>query len=353
MFRRTRLLIYVDLIQDIDVLLPVILRLRSQPGLSVGIVMARWLEAAAPRVAGLLRHHALPFRTIPRRRVIDGTGPSLWRVDGVLTASESDQETHRAGHALTRRAREQGLPTFTLQHGIDSLAPADAPETEFASDVIFSWFSEAGVPPSVRAQTRARLVSVGRPSLPSEAGPGRYDVGLFENLHAARYSDEQRAAFRSRALALIRHRPDLTFLVRPHPAGPGDAWTARDMAALPHVTLMSPAEAVRSPLSGTAVVAGARRVITTPSTVALDAAASDRPVALAFDGGPLYSGLPILRSEADWLDFAADPDTTSSRSFLAPFRVDADPAGSVVDHLMTILARPVRGDRMKDAVARP
>ena len=81
-----------------------------------------------------------------------------------------------------------------------------------------------------------------------------------------------------------------------------------------------------------------RRIIITPSTVALDAAMAGRPVALAFAGGPLYSGLPVLQSEADWLDFAAHTDTTSGEAFLAPFRIDDDPAGSVVDHLMTTLA---------------
>ncbi len=338
MFRRTRLLIYIDLVQDIDVLLPVLLRARAQPGLSLNIVVARWLETAAPRVAALLRRHALPFRTIPRRRVIEGQGPSLWRVDGLLTASESDRDTHRAGHALTVRAREKGLATFTLQHGIDSLAPPEAPEIDFASDMILSWFTSDGVPESVSPHVRARLVPVGRPVLPREAGDGRYDVGLFENLHAARYSEEDRRSFLERAVGLIRHRPDLSFYVRPHPAGPGDGWTGLGIEHLANVTLVSPAEAVRSPLSGSAAVADARRVITTPSTVALDAAMAGRPAALAFDGGPLYSGLPVLQSDTDWLDFVADTDTTSGQTFLAQFRVDPDPAGSVMDHLMTILA---------------
>ncbi len=342
MFRRARLLVYVDLVQDIDVLLPVLLRARAQPGLSLSIVVARWLRTAAPRVTLLLKQHALPYRTIPRRRVTEGQGPSLWRVDGLLTASESDQDTHRAGHALTVRARKQGLATFTLQHGIDSLTPPTAPDIDFASETILTWFTAQGVPDSVRPDIRARLVPVGRPVLPRETGDARYDIGLFENLHADCYSDDQRRGFHARAIGLIRHRPDLSFYIRPHPAGPGGAWADLGVGRLANVTLVSPGEAVRSPLSGAVAVAGARRIITTPSTVALDAAVAGRPVALAFAGGPLYSGLPVLQSEADWLDFAADTDTTSGRAFLAPFRVEADPSGSVIDHLMTILARSPR-----------
>lgn len=337
MFRRARLLIYIDLVQDIDVLLPVILRARTEPGLALTIVVARWLEAAAPRVTALLRHHALPFRTIPRRRVTGGQGPSLWRIDGLLTASESDQDTHRAGHALTLRARNHGLATFTLQHGIDSLAPPEAPDIDFASGSILSWFTTDGIPETVRPDIRARLVPVGRPVPTPAAGDPRYDIGVFENLHADRYSDAQRKAFFERAFSLIRQRPDLSFYIRPHPAGPGGGWSDLGVEGLANVTLVSPAEAARSLTSGPAAVAAARRVITTPSTVALDAASAGRPVALAFAGGPLYSGLPVLQSQADWLDFATDTDTTPNLAFLAPFRVDGDPAGAVIDHMMTIL----------------
>jgi hypothetical protein len=351
--RRVRLLVYIDLVQDIDVLLPVLLESRTRPGLELGIVVARWLETAAPRVATLLRHHALPYRTLPRRRVIEGQGPLLWRVDGLLTASESDQDTHRAGQALTIRARRKGLATFTLQHGIDSLSPPEAPNIAFASETILTWFTSGGIPETVGPGTRARLVSVGRPVLSPEPGEARYDVGLFENLHAARYSDAEREEFRARAIGLIRQRPDLSFYIRPHPAGPGDAWTGSGLDDRPNVTHASPAEAVRNPLSGRAAVAGARRVITTPSTVAFDAASADRPVALAFDGGPLYSGLPVLQSDADWLDFAADTDTTSHRVFLARFQVGTDPARAVIDHLMTILTRPPGRPLTKDAVTPP
>lgn len=338
-FRRKRLLVYIDLVQDIDVLLPVLLRARRRPGLALKIVIAKWLMTAAPRVPMLLRQHGLSWRTLSRRRVIEGKGPSLLGVHGLLTASESDQETHRAGYALAARARDQGRATFTLQHGIDSLAPSGGPDIDFASDVILTWFAADGVPEDVRPHVRSRLTHVGRPMLPLATNDARYDVGLFENLHAARYSDEQRREFYLRALVLIDQRPDLTFCIRPHPAGPGDGWSALGVDRRPHVTLMSPTESVRNPLSGAAFVAAARRVITTPSTVALDAAMSGRPVALAFADGPLYSGLRVLQAEGDWLDFAADTDTTSARAFLAPFRVDADPAGAVVNHLMKILAR--------------
>lgn len=339
MFSRARLLVYIDLVQDIDVLLPVLLKARGRPGLALKVLVAKWLLDAAPRVPMLLQQHGLSWRTISRRRVIEGKGPSLLGVHGLLTASESDQDAHRAGYVLASRARNRGLATVTLQHGIDSLAPSEAPNIDFASEAILSWFTTEGVPDAVRPHVRRRLAPVGRPMMPLPAAAHRYDVGLFENLHAPRYTQEQGRDFRLRALALIDQRPDLTFCIRPHPAGPGDGWSAAGLDRRPHVTLMPPAEAVRDTRSGAAVVAGARRVITTPSTVALDAALSGRAVALAFAGGPLYSGLRVLQTEADWLDFVADTDTTSARAFLAPFRVDADPAGSVVDHLMTILAR--------------
>ena len=49
------------------------------------------------------------------------------------------------------------------------------------------------------------------------------------------------------------------------------------------------------------------RVITTPSTIALDAAQCGLPVALAFPGGPVLHGLPVLEGAPDWIDFALSP----------------------------------------------
>jgi hypothetical protein len=80
---------------------------------------------------------------------------------------------------------------------------------------------------------------------------------------------------------------------------------------------------------------GVRLVITTPSTVALDAAAAGRPVALAADGGPAYAPLPVLRKPQDWIDFSAgaSADRSTLDQFLSRVLVAGDGAPRIIERL--------------------
>ena len=71
-----------------------------------------------------------------------------------------------------------------------------------------------------------------------------------------------------------------------------------------------------------------RRVITTPSTIALDAASAGRPVWLAAPGGPIYAPLPLLRGRADWIAAARGPAETGEAegAFLSRALVPGDAA---------------------------
>jgi hypothetical protein len=79
----------------------------------------------------------------------------------------------------------------------------------------------------------------------------------------------------------------------------------------------------------------AARVITTPSTVALDAALAGRPVALAADGGTLYTPLKVVNSPSDWLDFACSdkPMAGGLDDFKRRVLVVGDAANRIVDRM--------------------
>jgi hypothetical protein len=297
-------LTFIDLVQDFDVVEPYILAIRDIAGWPQRIVVSRWLAEAAPRVEQILRGHGVPFDYVRRRDVVAGRSPRLDGVRYVLTASESSAAAHTAGWALASRARAAGIPTATFQHGLQNVALSPEPDGEWlrlASDRIFCWSGQPleGTP----AETLQKRVAVGRTAIPGGISP-THDLGVFENLHWSRYDDDQRQGFLRCLLTMADRRPALSILVRAHPAGGWLDSVAPELERRPNLTLITSAQARRSLEGGRSTVSKVGRIITTPSTVALDAAMSGRPVALAIQSDDAFVPLPLLAGPDDWLAFA-------------------------------------------------
>lgn len=338
--RRARILVLVDLVQDIDALLPVLLALRAAPGLEPKIVVSRWLQAESPRTEGLLRAHGLGFSYVRRREIIEGRAPSLAGAAAVLAAAESSHPAHAAGHALALRARQAGLKTYALQHGFEQIGlfGPEAAQASFASETVFAWFPPTEAPEDLSGETRAKLACVGRPDPPG--GWGRdakalYDLGVFENLHWDRYSDADRAGFSEGLLAVARALPEARILLRPHPAGGWADQLGHELAPFQNIVRASAQEARGRLGGGAEILRGISRVITTPSTVALDSALAGAPVALAAPGGGSYRPLPVLAGPKAWVAFASGE--AYDRAVLDQFRsrvlVEGDGAPRIVARL--------------------
>ena len=316
--QRPRLLVLVDLVQDIDVLLPVLLAVRADGRCRLDIRVSRWLAKESPRTAELLKRHGLAFTSVRRSAVIAGTSPSLRGAAAVLSAAESDHLAHAAGHALARRAKAAGLKTYGIQHGFENagLFGLEAASGAFASDVVFCWFPPAATPDDLAPGTRAKLAHLGRPAPPGgwrRADEPRFDLAVFENLHWDRYTDADRRGFLEGLAATAQALPSARILVRPHPAGGWADRVGHELAQFGNITPALASDARRLCDSGAEILQGVKRVITTPSTVALDAALTGVPVALASDGGAVYHPLPVLQTPQAWIDFTAggafDPRT--------------------------------------------
>lgn len=161
-------------------------------------------------------------------------------------------------------------------------------------------------------------------------------VGVFENLHWERYSQEYRLRFLDQLQIAAQDRPELLFEVRPHPAG---RWFLRRGPPLRLENVV----VVEQDLDGLpveTVMAGLDAVITTPSTIALDACVAGRPVAVV--GGDLtdlsaYQPLPVLRELNDWTRFLQDIDGTGwadmREAFVRRASLPGDAAERILDHL--------------------
>jgi hypothetical protein len=163
------------------------------------------------------------------------------------------------------------------------------------------------------------VVPLGSPKAsppPSRAAPlnqGHWarTIGVFENLHWHRFSEAYRDQLLADLAAAAAAHRDVLFLVKPHHAG---RWLSSNLGRITeraNLVVIDPTDSAWEPHTAPSLIAGMDAVLTTPSTVALDAARGGRPVAvLGYDLDlPLYEPLPIIRSMADLEAFlAADED---------------------------------------------
>lgn len=306
-----RLLCVVDLVQDCDAILPVAIAARSR--MRVDVLMTDWLQRIAPAVPAKLAKYGFEPAQCSRQELGSGPAPDFSGVDALFTASDSTAAPHRFVHAAVKRANAAGVPTLTLQHGLENVGLTSNIDGthEIASSRILLWNTPDRLPAWVPFDLRSRCVGVGRPTMPSES-PGESPfaaggvIAVFENLHWDRFDDGYVQHFLSDLGDAARLNPEQQFVIKPHPAG---RWLVNNPDALDrsakNLAVADPTNAEWASVTASQLIRASRMVITTPSTVALDAALLGVPAAVAAYGLdlPMYEPLPLLRRTSDWMDF--------------------------------------------------
>ncbi len=360
--RGTDVAVLLGLGQDLDVLLPVIDALRRRRDVRLKVLLAEGLVDRSPRVLKAMIERSIVPYALEREPVLQGDDRAVRGLDALITGAETSLNPHRVPHALTLAAQALGVETYTLQHGIENVGLSyfddvhDA-QVEIAADHILTWADPVRFPSAIPTATRARCRAVGRTSkieaqvvaLPGELAD-RQIVGVFENLHWHRYSEAYRKAFIADVAALARAKPDLTVLVKPHHAGqflvknPGFAEEAPA-----NLVIANPADRRWEPYTAPALIPLCVAVVTTPSTVALDAAELDVPVAVAaYDLTlPAFEGLSQLRCTHDWLSFLAGAlaDPVGARATAAAFRDSVRLPGDAAERVVEIVLSRTEGRR--------
>ena len=355
-----RCAVVLNLIQDLDLALPVLLALRDEQ-----VEAQAWCSASlvrkSPRVLAALRDHEIEFRVLPD----DLTASGLYlpqSLVSVLTVAETNLSPHRFSRRITDAALTRGLEVATLQHGFENvgLTYSDDVHTiekiDIAARRIYLWGDKSTLHPRASDSVRARAVAVGCPKpavVPAASLEGKLThpgpiVGVFENLHWHRYDDAYRAGFIDAVRLLAERFPQVCFLVKPHHAG---MWLtgrfAGERPQAPNLVLADPASPVWENSTAPALLGRLAAVITTPSTVALDAARREMPCAVFADSLDLaqYRPLPLLRSSDDWMGFvqrALDNDETlreASKAFVARVIVPGDAARRIARELAGVTQR--------------
>jgi hypothetical protein len=317
--RTAELVIALNLVQDLDLALPVIEAARARR-VAVEVWCSMALLKKSPRVARRLRS----IGTAPVGVLEDAVGVVDFPpgIRALLTVTETSLGPHRFTRALTERAKREGIRTGTMQHGLENvgLTYSDAVHAvgavSIAADRIYLWSGLESLDASVDDELRARCVPAGctKPAQEQEDDPplplpeaGKV-VGVFENLHWHRYSDDYRAFFLDSLTEAAAAFPAVTFLVKPHHAG---MWlTSRftgERPRLPNIVVADPTDPSWEPYTSGGLLGRMSAVVTTPSTVALDAARRGLPVAVVARGLEVgrYHPLTLLRERSDWHSFLA------------------------------------------------
>ena len=358
------LLVFLDLIQDVELAMPVLRAARDRPGLRLRVAVTRWLRSNHARLVPALTALGIVPELYDRKAITTGKAVPLDGVDAVLTAVETSLNVHKRAHTLTLEAQARRIPTFTMQHGLENVGltyfdDAHDRSVDMRSDYVLVWFAPDQVPTNVPHRVRPRLVHVGRPRMertsapPVPAHPGTRILAVFENLHWERYSRRFRDQFLADCFRLAEVLEDTVVVIKPHPAGQwltrsrdsGQAWPVNIMVA-------DPTDPLWHDTTAASLIAVADAVVTTPSSVAVDTALEGKRVAVAgYDlDVSAYSPLPILRSFDDWLGFAVSRES-SARAALARARFleRIDIAGPSEDRLLDAIESVAAGRLIETA----
>ncbi len=317
--RKPIVLIFMHLMQDLDIVLPIIEKLKKRDDLELKVCVIDELLNQSPRIGEALEKLEINFSKVSRLGVLTRLEPNLAGVKAVVTASETTASPHKAAYTLTKRANRAGIFTYTLQHGFENIGLTYFDEVHtvdsirFASQKILTWGNTNLLSVQIPPETKKLCVGVGCPkdidSNSKEIHISKqreYLIAIFENLHWHRYDDNYRQNFLSHLEKTALSFPNTTFLVKPHHAG---LWlTNRYKGSLPsadNLVIVNPKLPEWEPFTAPAIIQNADGVITTPSTVALDAARMDCPVSVVNYGLELanYAPLSQINNQEDWTSF--------------------------------------------------
>lgn len=344
----------LNLIQDVDVMLPIIAEAQKR-SISFEVWSSSALLRKHPRVLGILSS-AHVCATVILENEADHAPAFASGTKALLTVTETNLAPHAFTRKLTRRARKAGLKTATMQHGFENVGLTYSDEihhigkVNFEAEKVFLWGPLDTLHPEAMALTRDKCIPVGCPKPVGESvanldhliSPNSTVIGIFENLHWHRYDEAYRAFFLDGVMTLAERYPEVTFLIKPHQAG---LWLTKrykgDRPVADNLLIADPDNADWQHFTADQLFGRMAAIITSPSTIALDAARRGLSVAVVAHELQLdqYTPLPSIRSAQDWVDFVASalastqPDERSN-DFVKRTVIEGPAASKILDDLI-------------------
>lgn len=358
-----QVIVCLHLIQDLDLATPVLQELLRR-GISCRVWISASLRGKSLRVVEALQQMGCEWQVLPDSYPDSRSFRIPASVKAVLAVAETNLGPHRFTHEILQHANRADISTFCMQHGFENvgLTYTDYVHTiediTFAARHIFVWGPLDTLHPQCPKEVISRCISVGCPK-PARQTPSleldhllpenRKIIGVFENLHWHRYSDAYREFFLESVRILAEEFPEYIFLVKPHHAG---MWlTSRYKGKQPHgdnIVIANPDKAPWERCTAGELLGRLDGVITTPSTVALDAARANLPVTvIGYDLDlSCYAPLTVSSTSDQLRDFVRSMNEKSgcdhllnlSGLFVEKYTLPGDAAKKIVDDLLVHLS---------------
>jgi hypothetical protein len=353
-----KLVLLISRPQDIDLFIDIHRHARTRSDLKVSFWATKRALTHFPATGTLLAAAGIqPSFHLSHGNLIAATF-KLLEVDAFLNTVESTVARHKVPYLITTIANAGGVHTYTMQHGFENVGltyhdPELGPLVRFAAQNVLTWGPVDRLPGTVAPETRRKCLAVGSPKVhltrsdqPRET-TGTTDhppiIAVFEGLHADRFDDRYLRLFFADLQHLADTFTDLRFILKPHPGIVKRTGIHTEfLHSLRGVEVLDPARRESTTWSTPKLLTQALAVITTPSTIALDAAMVAAPVAVTRYGQQIsyydyYEPLPLIdaaRDSENFINLALTDQAhlqNLSRSFLERVCMPGNAAERILD----------------------
>ena len=353
-----RIVLLVSRPHDVELLIGLYGKAQADRNLSPTFWVVNKCVRRYPNVLTVLREKNANIEMVVSINHLGKILNKLMWTDIFLSTVESTGARHKLPYIITRLANAIGLSTYTIQHGFENPGLTycnniRGPIVRFSAKTVLTWGPTEELPAWVSSDTRDKSIAVGCPKTQfvtendsSVKAGARPIIGVFNNLHWDRYDEAYVALFLNHLDETARQRQEFRFVLKSHPLTVhrrSKELTAR-LSSMENVDVADLLESEEPALTPPWLQTHALGVITTPSTIALDCALANTPVAVTRYGLDLsyYSPLSLLDNADDWLKFLDHLTEKSSYNqlkqnvgrFRSRVLIPGDPAAKILK-LMT------------------
>jgi hypothetical protein len=321
-----KLVLLISRTHDIDLLFDIYRQAAGRPEIEAVFWARRKVLEEFPATRKLLHKRGLAIEFSVGHGNLRTAISRLAEVDALINTVESSIARHKVASRLVRIARVAGVRTYTLQHAFENVGltyvdPDFDKGIDFSADRVLTWGNPENLTGNPTPETVAKCVGVGcpkfnlEPAINTDAGAQSANrrktlIAVFEGLHAKQFNLGYMRRFFNDLQETANRFQEYTFMLKPHPSiikrAPEHATFLKSLHNVKVLDPAIPANNLDWPTPK--LLTTAQAVITTPSTIALDAALNNTPVAVTryHEDSPNYRHyhpLPLLDKSEDWQQF--------------------------------------------------
>ncbi|OPX34356.1 MAG: hypothetical protein B1H12_10210 [Desulfobacteraceae bacterium 4484_190.2] len=313
---------------DLDLYLDIYMESLSRPEIDVIFWARRKALKHFPATRKLLEKYNIDINFTVGHGNLREALDKFKKIDALINTVESSIAKHKVAYRLVRLANAAGVLTYTMQHGFENVGLTYI-DTDLGSGVTFAarkvltWGPVDSLPGKLASDTIRKCTGVGCPKIylssKKKTGVSLHStpiISIFEGLHVDRFDNRYIRQFFQDLRAMSDEFIDTHFVLKPHPGLTKRAAIHQQgidsLKRKKNVEVLDPSDPEACVRWTTPeLLASSIAALTTPSTIALDAALAGTPAAVIRYGQQipyyeLYAPLPMVDSTDDWRKFLTD-----------------------------------------------